>query len=74
MFNIISFNFNIPEAVLKNRKIVRDQAYAPEGTVQGSEESRPQVGTSSKLSVKIAGRMEIGLFGIFLMASKEGDK
>ncbi len=35
------------------------RAYAPEGTVQGSEESRSQVG-ASKLSVRIAGRTEIG--------------
>ena len=58
------------------------RAYAPEGTAQGSEKSRPKVGASSKLSVRIAGRTEIGpsmllrvvslsneLFGIFEMAS-----
>ena len=42
-------------------------AYAPEGTVQGSEESRPQVGDSSKPSVRTAG---IGPFGLFEMTSR----
>jgi hypothetical protein len=57
-------------------------AYAPEGTAKRSEEFRPVVGTSSKLSARIAGRTEIGPsmllrvvsqsnepFGIFEMAS-----
>ncbi len=44
-------------------------AYAPEGTVHSPEESRPRVGTSSKPSVRTAGRTEIGPFGIFEMAS-----